>query len=155
MKLLFREWLNDILQLDRINTMTISNNKTYQTMTVLPNLTFLLNLRGFNRVYRRVKHANKGHLPFWTPGPVPLQTNICSSCWDIYIIIPSLSWFSGRSTSNNQRYFLILLHLSHITWWFCPIVCNNLFLSSFLFHNVYIWCMKIATYLLGKVLQPY
>ena len=40
--------------------------------TLLLNLIFYLIARGFHKHLQRVRHANRGRLLLWTPGPVPL-----------------------------------------------------------------------------------
>ena len=55
----------------------------YTDLPSVPNMTFI-KLREVSMEHlRRVWHASREHLPFLTPGSVPLfGTCLCSNCWD-------------------------------------------------------------------------
>ena len=79
--------------------------------TLIPILTLLPNFGGFHRTLQRVRLANRGLLLFWTPGPVPFWTCICSNVetnlsWTCHIYGP----FEFRTSLGTS----ILLYYIHV-----------------------------------------
>ena len=81
-------------------TMTPSIDQTLHQLanvllnwTLLPILTLLPNVGGFDKTLQRVRLANRGRLLLRTPGPVPFGTCICSYvetilCWTCHVYGP-------------------------------------------------------------------
>ena len=105
---------------------------------------------------RRVWHADRGRLLLRTPGPVPLGTCICSTCWDqsfseLVVILPdyalriSLGTFSILLlTSNFDQSINQYFSLTFCIRYYKTKLASTLGYAFLFIYCIYLWIIFIT-----------